>query len=62
MGKGDDELGGVNEDEGGGENRSKSLAGGVGGEIVGVVISKKLGSFCIVVIGSPTSNLVCTDP
>jgi hypothetical protein len=62
VGKGDDGLEGRNTVEGGGEGGSKIPAGGVGGGIVGVVISKKLGSFCIVVIGSPTKNLVCTDP
>ena len=58
MGEGDEGLEVVNKDEGGEVGRSKSLAGGAGGDIVGVAINKKLGSFCIVVIGSPTSNLV----
>lgn len=62
MGKGDEGLEGRKTDEGREEGRSDGTAGGVGGGSVGVVINKKLGSFCIVVIGSPTKNLVCTDP
>lgn len=61
MGKGDDGFEGRYTDEDG-EGWSHSLVGDVGGGIAGVVISKKLGSFCIVVIGSPIRNLVCTDP
>ena len=57
---GDDELeGSADEGDGG---RFENPAGDAGGKSVGVDISKKLGSFCIVVIGSPTNNLVCTDP